>query len=230
MKKFIALLMSILIPTFCMAEYYSQCMQDQFVHENYFLNKRDGVFIDIGAHDGISLSNTYFFEKNLGWKGICIEPIPEVFAALQGNRTCSCLQGCIGAKNERGAPFLRISGPLEMFSGLINKYDPQHLSRIERELKEYGGTCKLIKVDCYRLNDLLEMNGLTHVDFMSIDTEGGELEILKSIDFDKFQIDVITVENNYKDPELACFMLSKNYAHVRSLEWDELFVSFKFNP
>jgi len=196
--------------------------------KNILPTKKNGVFVDIGANDGIFLSNTYFFEKKRGWRGICIEPIPETFATLRQNRNCICVQGCIGPENQKGIPFLRISGPLEGLSGIIERYDPKHVQRIEKQLKEYGGSSEIIEVDCYNLNDLLTHHHMTHIDFLSIDTEGGELEILKSIDFEKFQIDVITVENNYKDPEFQPFMLSKGYRFVTSLEQDLIFVRKRF--
>src|SRR5258706_11369284 len=59
--------------------YYSQHSQDRFV-DNFLLHgKRGGVFVDVGAYDGVALSNTYYFEKELGWQGICIEPNPMAF-------------------------------------------------------------------------------------------------------------------------------------------------------
>jgi len=69
-------------------EYYSQYQQDKYLNEIVFKNKEKGFFLDIGAHDGASLNNTYFFEKYRKWNGICIEPIPEVFAKLDENRNC----------------------------------------------------------------------------------------------------------------------------------------------
>ena len=63
--------------------FYSQFGQDAFVFKEFFENKQNGIFIDIGAHDGESFSNSKFFEKTLNWKGICIEPIPEVFQELK---------------------------------------------------------------------------------------------------------------------------------------------------
>ena len=57
--------------------YYSQLGQDRFLNENYFKNKLTGTFVDIGAHDGNTYSNSKFFE-NLGWSGLCVEPIPNI--------------------------------------------------------------------------------------------------------------------------------------------------------
>lgn len=180
-------------------EFYSQYEQDRYVYENFFKDKKNGVFVDIGAHDGISLSNTYFFEKSLGWQGICIEPIPEVFERLQANRKCLCMQGCIYDKSDK-VGFLRVHGYPEQLSGIMENYDPRHLERINREVKSRGGSTEVIEVKCYALTQLLLDQGLKHIDYLSIDTEGGEMGILKSIDFSKIDIEVIDVENNYGEP------------------------------
>ena len=68
-------------------EYKSQHKQDEFV-VNYFKGKKNGVFVDIGAHDGITLSNTYVLEKELGWTGICVEPMDHEYKKLTECRNC----------------------------------------------------------------------------------------------------------------------------------------------
>ena len=78
-------------------------------------------------------------------------------------------------------------------------------------------------MQCYLLNDLLREHQFFYVDFLSIDTEGGELEILKSIDYDAFHIEFIVVENNFHDPEIINFMVSKGYDHIGYSGWDDLF-------
>ena len=65
--------------------YYSQFGQDKYLNENFFHNKSNGTYVDIGAHDGITGSNTYFFDL-LGWEGICFEPLPEIYNQLVINR------------------------------------------------------------------------------------------------------------------------------------------------
>ena len=62
-------------------KFYSQFEQDKFVYENFFINKNKGYFVDIGAHDGVTFSNSKFFEE-LEWDGVCIEPNPKVFSIL----------------------------------------------------------------------------------------------------------------------------------------------------
>lgn len=221
----------LLVSEFGFGAYYSQCKQDKFVNERFFKNYQEGVFVDIGAHNGMTYSNTYFFEKELGWKGICIEPMPERFAELRGCRSCICVQGCISDR-EGVDQFLMVTSPFvntEMLSGLLHKYDPRHLERVDIECRLTGGSYQVIDVQCYLLNKLLEENNITHINFLSIDTEGGEFEILSSIDFSKFIIDVITVENNYNDPRYVPFLEEKGYDFITSLAQDFLFVRKGFS-
>jgi hypothetical protein len=88
--------------------YYSQSQQDKFLYEKFFKDKKDGVFVEIGAYNGIVYSNTKFFEE-LGWSGICIEPIEDVFKELKKNRKAICIQGCISNKKGK-SKFLRVKG------------------------------------------------------------------------------------------------------------------------
>lgn len=203
--------------------YYSQCGQDRLLNDMWFKNKKNGVFVDIGAHNGISYSNTKFFEE-LGWKGLCIEPIPEVFEELKKNRSCICVQGCVCDYNGKGS-FLRVEGEPEMLSGLLSKYDRRHLQRVKDEVaaRSFGKAPKCIEVQCYLLNDLLRENKIFHIDYLSIDTEGGELDILKTIDFDRFDIEFIDVENNFKDQKIIGFLSSKGYKLIANTGWDDIF-------
>lgn len=205
--------------------YYSQCRQDQFLNENIFLNQKNGFFVEIGAHDGISYSNTYYFEKNLNWHGICIEPHPERFRELIKNRNNDtvCLPVAI-ANCDGESKFLQIQGGPEMLSGLLDHYDPNHLLRINKELGLYGGEKTIINVKIFKLQTIFDNYGITHIDLLSIDTEGSELEILKSIDFSKTNISVILVENNYKSNLIYTYLTSKNYRKIKTLDADEIYV------
>lgn len=204
-------------------EFCSQFKQDQYLYETLFKDKYHGVFVDVGAHDGKTFSNTYFFEKELNWTGLCIEPIPEVFARLQNCRNATCIQGCI-SRVEGEASFLRIKGYSEMLSGLLNKYDPGHMARVNREIQTFKQESEVLTVKCYELNKLLLENNIRHVDLLSLDTEGGELEILQSIDFELIDIHVIDVENNAGTDEFYKFLLSKGYSLMTKLGCDEIYI------
>ena len=202
----------------------SQCGQDMFLYNQFFKDRKQGVFVDIGAYDGISFSNTFFFEKELSWTGICVEPIPEVFEELKKNRTCTCIQGCISEKEEEGVPFLHVnpSGLSQMLSGMVSKYDPRLRAYIEEETRSLERPYQEIKVRTFNINSLLK-NKIKHVNFLSLDTEGGELDILKSWNFEKYTVDVITVENNYSNPDINAFLQSQNYEYVTRLQQDEVY-------
>jgi len=201
------------------APYYSQCGQDKYINEHIFKNKKKGVFVEIGAHDGISYSNSYYFEKKLGWTGICVEPHPARYIDLTTNRSCICVQACVSNVNGE-ADFLMVEGAPEQLSGLKDKYDPRHSARIDRELELDGGSKQVIKVDCITFNDLMEMCGINYVDFISIDTEGNEIDIIRSIDFDKYYINIILVERNFGDEGMSKFLYKKGFDLIEKIGAD----------
>jgi len=206
--------------------YYSQHKQDQFLNENFFKNKREGFFIDIGAHDGVSINNTLFFEKELNWKGFCFEPIPETFNKLKNNRTCECFNSAV-SENDGEDIFLKINGYAEMLSGIKSEYNKQHLDRIDYEIKAFGGSKEEIKVKCININNLLLERGIKEVDYCSIDTEGNEIKILKTIDFSKTIIHYLSIENNNSSNEIKKFMKSNGYKLVEVLDCDEIYEKIK---
>lgn len=137
--------------------YRSQCGQDAFIHQRFFSGKKGGCFVDIGANDGITGSNTYFFETELGWGGLCVEPLPSAFAKLRQNRVCSLFHGCVSDVAET-EDFLEISGSLNMCSGIIRKYDPRHARFVRRILFLERSKTVVIKVQC-RLRSPLSSSG-----------------------------------------------------------------------
>jgi FkbM family methyltransferase len=207
-----------------MTEYYSQWKQDYYMNEVIFKNKSNGFFVDIGAHDGISFSNSYYFEKNLGWKGICIEPHPVVFEKLKQNRYCYLENVAISNENKE-MKFLKIDGAPEMLSGLVDNYDPRHIERIGKEAILDGGSIDIINVQCVSLSSLLDKYNVQEVDYLSIDVEGAELSILKGIDFNKCLIKYITIEDNYPDTsqEWHNILLSNNFEVIQILGHDYVY-------
>src|SRR5262245_35540374 len=134
--------------------YVSQCRQDQVLCEIIFPGKIGGRFLDIGANDGITYSNTYCMEKSLGWTGICVEPLPDTFAKLSSCRNC-ILENCAVGSSTGVEVFLQITGYAEMLSGLKKNYDTRHLTRIDSEIAMYGGAKKEIELRTVNINDLL---------------------------------------------------------------------------
>lgn len=228
--KLLLLILFTFLPMFARADYHSFHEQDKFVHQTYFSQVHSGVFVDIGAYDGTTDSHTKFFESNLGWTGLCVEPMPKAFSSLENNRSCWCVQGCIANRKGNGQ-FLNISSPhanIEMLSGLVDRYEPKHLNRIMKEIRRFEGACELIDVNCYMINDLLSENEINHINFLSLETVGSEMEILSTFDFNRLKIDVIMVEDPHQDKRISLFLTSKGYELDKRIQNSAIFVHQDF--
>ncbi|MDR3646452.1 MAG: FkbM family methyltransferase [Candidatus Babeliales bacterium] len=211
-----------------MGQYYSQFGQDKYISENIFKSKKKGVFFDIGAFDGVHTSNTYFLEKNLNWTGICVEPQPEQFKLLKNSRKCICIEGCIYKENGE-QDFLKISGPVNLCSGLVETYESIHGGAVAGLMQIHGGTKEVIKVKTYNFNFICKKYNISHIDFLSIDTEGSEEDIIRTIDFDKVKINTIAVENNYNNQTIRKYLESKNFIYKCRLGVDDVYVNKLIN-
>jgi FkbM family methyltransferase len=200
---------------------FSQHGQDAFVYETFFKSNGRGYFVDVGAYDGVTFSNSLFFERHLGWSGMCIEPLPAAFEKLRGCRTATCVNCAVADRDGKGE-FVDVDMPNfgKMYSGLRAEYDPRHV----QILNAYMTGARLIEVPLRRLADILDENGVRKIDYMSIDTEGGELKILKSLDLKSYDVRVISIENNYKDPAISDHLLGLGYRLVKIFAgFDELY-------
>jgi len=208
-------------------KYYSQHGQDKLVTKKLFPGKTDGTFVDIGANDGVTFSNTFLLEK-AGWKGVAIEPIPAVFDALATNRNCETVNACI-APNSGKQTFRVIRGYAQMLSGLVDEYDTQHVERIDGALDEFGGEFEDIQIDCFNFNELMEKHGIFQIDYLSIDVEGAELAILESIDYDRIQISVISAENNYSDQRIDTLLTNRGFELYSRVGKDDFYRAAKLH-
>ena len=212
----------------------SQMDQDIILDEHFFKYKRDGVFIEIGALDGISGSNTYFFEKERNWSGLLIEPNPIEFNKLLTlDRELSIKENCAISSIEQDVNFLSIGGPCNVLSGILEFYNPTHLQRIDRELAhysqfseghEYYSTREVVRIPALKLQTLIDKYNLYNIDLLSIDVEGAEMQVLESIDFNKSSIECILLENNYGIDNELKFLEEKGYKVLGNIQWDVVFV------
>jgi len=147
-----------------------------------------------------------------------------VYDDLAKHRKCICENVAISSTNEV-RKFLSISGGAQMLSGLLEGYDVRHLFRVINEVQSQTepGHVSIIDMTCVTLASLLEKHRVEHVDYMSLDVEGKELDILKTIDFDAVNIRCMSVENNNRAQAIEPFMISKGYAKVRDIKCDEIY-------
>jgi len=196
--------------------YNSQDNQDRYLEENIFKGYKNGIYVDVGAHDGVSLNNTLFFEKTHNWTGINVEPIKTVFDKLQINRPNNINLNCAVFNKDGEAEFLCNKGYTEMISGIKDTFDIRHLHRLQKENMQMGSSTELIKVDTKRLETICDEHNISHIHYLSIDVEGAEFEVIKSINFDKVFIDVIGFENNYNDVSIPIvqYLQDKNFVII----------------
>lgn len=207
-------------------KFYSQVGQDEFIFKKFFKKINDGVFLDIGAHNGINKSNSYFFERHIGWSGLCVEPIPDVFDKLKQNRKCLCAN--VAVSDYCGtSTFWKIEGYSEMLSGLEENYDERHKKRIEKELSIHGGNLVESTVEVLDINTLLKRHNLYKIDYCSIDVEGSEEKIMSVFNEKEIEIKVFTIENNYQSESLRKLMKSKGYKLHSKIEFDDVYVKIK---
>jgi hypothetical protein len=196
----------------------------EFVINEVFRNKRNGIFIDVGAYDGNTVSNTLYMEDQLGWKGICIEPNPESFENLIINRNTSCLN--IGISDvESILKFYKVKGYAEMLSGFVDYLSEGHIKRIHEEISKNGGSFDIIDVPVKKLSSILIDNKIEKIDYLSIDTEGNEFRVIKSINFNSVDVSVISAENNDNSDEVMGFLNSFGFSRINKICGDDIYIN-----
>eukprot|EP01083_Nonionella_stella_P281292 957107_1 len=170
---------------------YSQKNQDRGMYYRYFQNMDSpGTFIELGANDGTSMSNTKLYEDALGWSGLCIEGDPVLFKSLKQNRpNCTNVHAIITDKP--GNVTWKYRADHE--TGLV-----QAISGNDTLIKEFsrfpvGGTT-IVKGT--PLVDMLREHNIHHVDFFSLDVDGAECTLLKTIDFRKVDVRTFLIETH----------------------------------
>ncbi|MEM7057356.1 MAG: FkbM family methyltransferase [Pseudomonadota bacterium] len=200
--------------------YFSQAGQDAYLDERIFKGKREGVFVEIGGYDGVTGSNCLFFEMMRGWSGIVIEPSPTFFERAASTRKATCLQVAL-ADQEGEAEFLEVQEGFSQMSGLTASYDEGLRNQVESDPRHKG---ELIKVKTQTLEQILDHAEFSQIDYISLDVEGGEMSVLSSFPFDKYDIRAWTIENNTSDTEVPELMMSKGYQRVEAIGVDDVYV------
>jgi FkbM family methyltransferase len=178
---------------------------------DYFLKRLNiskGTFVDVGANDGKIGSMTYDLEKN-GWDGILIEPNPTLVENLKKVRTSPVFPYAISS-TEGSLPFYIVEGPNNLHG--LSRFN--YTKEFEDHVKNCGGSVKETIVHVKKISSIMEeTKNLRKVDFLKIDVEGHELEVLKSFDFDKFHPRLIVTEDNFKDADKSVrfFLRNKGY-------------------
>lgn len=174
---------------------HSQVGEDEFLLEHFFFGRTGGTFIEMGGVDGLKLSNSYFFEKQRDWRGLMIEGSPRNAEKLHMNRPKAITVNAMVCGEERDLHWMDnggVGGAYELLpERILRRYYSENVEKMLAEAPI---------VPCVPLGKLLNRFQIQHVDLFSLDVEGSELSVLKTIDFSVFTASVIIMEVESPQP------------------------------
>jgi FkbM family methyltransferase len=190
--------------------YYSQAGEDKFLNDTYFKNKKGGIYIELGALDGVLYSNTKFFQDVLDWSGILIEPHPYKFRDLTINRPNNYLFNCAISNSTDEVVFRFFIDNYSGVSGIERTLPTEHINGFYTHVREPKDR---ITLKPKNLTEIIKSTNIQHINLLSLDVEGHEYEVLLSWDF-SIPIDVILIEtlggSQSEKEELCRQLLLKN--------------------
>lgn len=200
-----------------METFYSQQGEDIYVYHN-FINKvaPDGIFVELGAMNGVTYSNTKFFEDTLKFSGTLIEPTEEYQNLVVNRPGCKCYNVAVNYKTE----LVKFLGNYAT-AGLVETMNPQFKEYWHPDATEYF-------VNGEPICDILKKSDVKYIDFLSIDVEGGEQVVLETLDF-SVPIYVICIEldghNNDKDHKCRSILASNGFTFKKRFSINEFWVN-----
>lgn len=197
----------------------SQSFQDLFVLHP-LEEKRSGYFVEFGATDGVSISNSKLLEDAYAWDGILAEPARSWHERLARNRSCAVDYRCVWSRSGEKVSFREVD------SAELSTIDLYRERDMHANARQAGST---YDVETVSLTDLLRAHSAPPaIDYLSIDTEGSEFAILEAFDFRSYDISVITVEHNYTSDRDRIHRLLTSKGYLRRFEalsrWDDWYV------
>jgi FkbM family methyltransferase len=187
----------------------SQLQQDLFVLLSLKF-KSDGFFVEFGATDGLNLSNTHLLEKNFGWKGILAEPARRWHSSLRRNRSAEIETKCIWKESAKVLQFN------ETEVGELSTLDSFSNQDMHAHSREIGVKYEVETISLFDL--LVEYKAPKFIDYLSIDTEGSEFEILENFDFGAYTFGFISCEHNFTENRGKVFELLSQQGYERVFE------------
>ncbi len=185
----------------------AQLRQDLFVLSELGF-KQKGFFVEFGATNGVDLSNTHILETKFHWEGVLAEPAQIWHSALKKNRAAAIETGCVWISTGEKLLFNEVSNGKH--DGELSTIDS--FTNVDSHAKFRNSASNKYEVTSISLRDMLKKhNAPKKIDYLSIDTEGSEFEILKSFNFDEYDIKIITCEHNFTPMrEKIYILLTKN--------------------
>lgn len=161
-----------------------------------FFGKTPGFYVDVGANDGVSNSNTAALDE-VGWRGLLIEADPSLANICRQARPRSTIVACAAAdpiRHGSQAAFQRVSPGHDRTTGLSTLAGS---AALQRKVTQIGATISTITVPVRSLDDILEQHGVPSAfELLSVDVEGVELEVFRSCDLARWRPRIIITEDN----------------------------------
>jgi FkbM family methyltransferase len=179
--------------------FHSQYSQDEYLERNYFKGKKHGVYVDLGAYNPTELSNTAYFDKCRGWSGLCVDANPTRAALFEGQRSCKFIHACLT--------------------------DPAVKKAIIRDMdsEDYLGSGHTV-VPCLPVTQILKENGISHIDYLSIDVEGHEWQVIRQLNFTQISVKVISVETWHGNrTAIRDYLEDAGFVHAAELGADDIY-------
>lgn len=186
---------------------FAQFGEDQIL-ERIFGGKGRGYCVEVGAYDGLTGSATYLFERK-GWDCLLIEPLPESFEQITRNR--QALVKNVAVSSTEGEQTFTVAENVEQMSTL------QLTTEHDQWIRDVGGSARQVVVPTATLDTLLEEAGFPWIDFITIDVEGHELEVLKGVSLEKHKPRILIIEDNSTggDSEVTRYLTGERYVNFR---------------
>lgn len=190
------------------------------------LPRKRGIFVEAGANDGLSQSNTLLFERHLGWKGLLVEPVPTLFHQCKVNRPkARCLNAALVAIDDARTEIEMWScGLMSFVEGSFSSAEEADAHLANSQLMDQPRPEK-VTVPARTLSSLLDEAQMGQVDLLSLDVEGFEADALRGIDFRRHRPRNILVEARY--PDAIRTVLEPHYEQVAELTARDLLFRLK---
>lgn len=191
---------------------FSQFHQDYYLYSRHFKNlNRPGIYVDIATNDPIGISNTYFFDRCLKWRGLCVEGNHIYFEPIYRQRSCALVPTCVGSRDGQMVTFGLHGGA----GGVLGD-----TYKSMKRLQKLNQTIDTVLERCTTMKLALQREGITEIDYLSLDVEGHELEVLKGFGLDSVVVKVMTIEVTGSDlAQITALLTEKGYKrHYAALE------------
>lgn len=207
--------------------YFAEHATDQKIRERYFPDfARMGVMVEVGGGTPEFLSMSKHFKHN-GWRVLIVEPNP-LFASMHRAIRNEVVECACSSENQRNVPFTVVSQQVEAYGGTVTDHSFSSLAlkpSYEAMIPKENVSRRSITVDARRIDSILVSQGISDVDFLSVDVEGWEIEVMKGLDTTRHSVGVIVLENLMHEASYIEYMRSIHYKLDMKIEYNYVFTA-----